>query len=109
LAAGAYAYLASASLVNKYYSLRAQTGPKGGGVLQNVGGLVFQIKNGRRRALEAAGACQKELGFIPASAKIAWENARALEGNNYDDMLDALEAYWSATFWSELALALARP
>lgn len=106
LAAGAFAYIAGGSLVNKYYSLGAQPKQDGGFDLTNRRALTFQLDLARQTAREAAGRCKARHKFIPTAAKAAYELGMALREGDDEDKLEALEAYWESTFWSNLAVTI---
>ena len=109
LAAGAWAYLTSAALVNKWYSLKTRF-KKGGGVdIRQRRVLTYQLDLARLRAREAAARCKAELGFIPTAARRAYQLATAFREATDEDKLAALEEYWTATLWSSLAVMLSRP
>lgn len=108
LAAGALAYIQTGGLVNKFYSLGYQPQQDGSTVLGNRRALGSQLDLAKRAALAAAGDAQRHLGFIPATAKLAYEEARALREGDDEDKLTALTSYWLAAFWSNLAVTLAR-
>lgn len=108
LAAGSTTYVLAASLVNKYYSLRADLHEDGTIQLSNRKALGYQLDLAQRQARTAATRAKEALGFIPAPARIDYQYARALREGDDSDKLDALRILWRSTFWSRLALALSR-
>lgn len=108
LSAGVMAFIQSAGLINKYYSLGYQKQQDGSAVLTQRRALSSQLDLSKRAALAAAGEAKKALGFIPATAKLSFENANALREGDDADKLDALNDYWQSAFWSRLALTIAR-
>ena len=104
LAYGAQAYLGTAALVNKHYSLEAVRDENGTEEVHNREALSYQIDIARQRAREAAGGCLKKVGFIPAAALLSYQAGAALSlGRTDSEKLDGLTAYWASTFWSDLA------
>jgi hypothetical protein len=108
LAAGIDAYLQSASLVNKYYSLNAEEQKDGSVVIHARKSLTAQLEQARVHAREMAGLAQSVAGFIPVGAKLDYQVAGALREGTDADKLEALEHYWSSAFWSELAAKLGK-
>lgn len=106
LGAGARAYLSAGSLVNKHYAIGAEANEDGTFTLSNRRALTFQLDQARLRAREAAGRCRDRLGFVPSAALTSYERGLAFREGNDDDKLSALEEFWSATFWSDLAVML---
>lgn len=108
LAAGIDAYLKSAALVNKYYSLSAQEQKGGEVVIQHRKSLTAQLEQARLHAREMAADAKATAGFIPVGAKLDYQVAGAMREGTDAQKLEALEYYWSSAFWSELASKLAR-
>lgn len=106
IAAAANAYMRSSSLVYKYYSLQAQRDAKGELVVAHRKALTTHLDLARARAKEAAGHILAKQGFIPDAAKAEYSLGVALRDGDDEDKLIALESFWMATFWSELALAI---
>ena len=103
LAAGSMAFLKGASLVNKYYSLGGQRDQQGNLVLTNRKALSAQLDLARQLAREAAAKARQNVGYVPVAARLAYQLGVASREGNDDDKLQALEAFWEAAFWSELA------
>ena len=108
LAAGVSAYIASAGLVNKYYSLNAQENKDGSVTIQNRKSLSAQLEQARLHARETAALAQSIVHFIPVGAKLDYQIAGALREGSDADKLEALEHYWQSAFWSELAATLGK-
>lgn len=108
LSAGVMAFIQSGGLINKYYSLSYQRQEDGTAVLTQRRALSSQLDLAKRAALAAAGEAKKLVGFIPATARLSYENASAMREGNDDDKLEALQDYWMSAFWSHMALTLAR-
>lgn len=108
LSAGVMAFIQSAGLINKYYSLGYQKQQDGTAVLTQRRALSSQLDLAKRAALAAAGEAKKHLGIIPATAKLSFENANALREGDDDDKLDALNDYWQSAFWSRLCVTIGR-
>ena len=53
-----------------------------------------------------AGLAMETVGFIPVGAKLDYQTAGALREGTDAQKLEALQAYWSSAFWSELAAKL---
>jgi len=66
LAAGVSAYIASAGLVNKYYSLNAQENKDGSVTIQNRKSLSAQLEQARLHARETAAMAQGSCTSFPS-------------------------------------------
>ena len=108
LAAGAHSYLAGAGLVNKYYSIQATKNEKGELVLTNRKALTAQLDLARANAREAAARSKAAVGIIPTATRLAFQMGNAEREGSDEDKLDALENYWQAAFWSDLAAGSTR-
>jgi hypothetical protein len=108
LAAGVDAFLVSAGLVNKYYSLSAEEQKNGDLIIHNRKSLTAQLEQARLHAREMASLSQSTAGFIPVGAKLDYQVAGALREGTDAEKLEALHHYWASAFWSELAAKLAR-
>lgn len=106
IAAAANGYMRSSSLIYKYYSLQAQRDAKGQLVVAHRKAPTTHLDLARARSKEAAGRILATQGFIPEAAKAEYSLAMALRDGSDEDKLVALESFWLATFWSELALAI---
>ncbi|MDX9719172.1 MAG: S16 family serine protease [Myxococcota bacterium] len=108
LAFGVYAYIGASTLVNKYYSLGANMKDDGSIDIGNVRALTYQLDSAKTRALQSAAQAKRELGFVPAAALRSYQLAVALREGSDQDKLSALEAFWYATFWSQIAIDFGR-
>lgn len=107
LAAGADAYLGSASLTNKYYSLSATRTDDDAIVLGNRKALTNQLELGKASARSAAAAAKSAVGFIPAAARLSYQLANAQREGDDEENPMALESYWQSSFFSNLAVTIA--
>ncbi len=103
LAAASGAYLTGGKLVNKWYSLGGSFDKDGNVQLENRRALTAQLDLARKNAREAAARAKAAGGFVPTAARLAFQSANAQREGSDDDKLSALTAYWTSTFWSELA------
>jgi len=108
LSSGVAAYIGAAGLVNKFYSLGYSPQQDGSYVLTRRRALGSQLDLAKRSALEAAGEAQRLIGFIPATAKLAFEAGSAMREGDDEEKLTALSHYWLSAFWSNLAVTLSR-
>jgi len=103
MAFGALAYVGAATLVNKYYGLRAEKQKDGTSIIKNRRALSHQLQAAKKSALEAASVAKNKVGFIPVSAQLSFQLGNAKREGDDAEKLEALESYWAATFWSNLA------
>ena len=108
LSAGVMSYMQGAALINKYYALGFSRDKDGTPVLTRRRALSSQLDLAKRAALTAAGEAKRRVGFIPAVARLTFEQAAALREGDDEDKLDALSAYWQSAFWSRLVIILPR-
>lgn len=104
LAAGSYAYTGAAHLMDRYYVLQYRPKPDGSVQVRNPAVLASQLTEARARALEASGAAENALGFVPGPAQIAFSIAQAREKGSDREKVDALRQYRLCTFWARTAL-----
>ncbi len=103
LAAGAKAYLSSAALQNKYYALEYK-----GGVIGRRAALTAQMNQARSSALAAAAALKTGTGVLPSRVIVEFNQGEELREGSDDDKIDALSAYWRATFAASVYSELTR-
>jgi hypothetical protein len=103
LAAGAEAYLSAAALQNKYYALEYKSG-----VIGRRAALTAQLTAAREGALVAAAAVKAATGVVPQRIVTEFNQAEELREGSDDDKIDALSAYWRASFAAELMAELTR-
>lgn len=109
LGSGMEAYLVSAGIVNKYYSLGGKFNQDGTVTLKNRKVIGVMLQRARLRALEEAGEMKARHGFIPDSVKVNFQLATALREGSDEDKLNALNAYWRAAYLCDLTVALTHP
>jgi len=103
LAAGAEAYLSAAALQNKYYALEYKNG-----VIGRRAALTAQIAAAREGALIAAASVKAATGLLPQRIVTEFNQAEELREGSDDDKIEALSAYWRASFAAELMAELTR-
>lgn len=108
LGAGSEAYIVSAGIVNKYYSLNAKMQPDGTVSIKNKKVIGVMLQRARQRALEEAGNLNEKHGFIPDSVKVNFQLANSLREGDDNDKLNALSAYWRAAYLCDLATTITR-
>lgn len=109
LAAAAMAFVDSAFVTAKYYSLEAGLPDSNGesevGRKAALGTLLERAEAGARLAASAASA---KLGVVPPEAQLYYQAARELARGGDNARLRALHAYWRSTTASRLAAAVLR-
>lgn len=103
LAAGAEAYLSAAALQNKYCALGYKSG-----VIGRRAALTAQIEAAREGALIAAAAVKSATGILPRRIVTEFNQGEELREGSDDDNIEALSAYWRASFAAELVAELTR-
>lgn len=101
VASGAHAYLESAALQNKYYAL----GYKDGAIQRRVA-LTAEMTAAREAALAAVARVKASTGRVPARVITEFNFGEQFREGSDDDKIDALSAYWRASFAAELAAEL---
>lgn len=101
VASGAHAYLSSAALQNKYYAL----GYKDGAIGRRVA-LTAEMSAARETALAGVARVKATTGKVPSRVVTEFNFAEQLREGSDDDKIDALSAYWRASFAAELAAEL---
>ncbi len=101
VASGAHAYLSSAALQNKYYAL----GYKDGAISRRVA-LTAEMAAAREAALAGVARVKKTAGRVPSRVITEFNFAEQLREGSDDDKIEALSAYWRASFAAELAAEL---
>jgi hypothetical protein len=109
LAGNELAYLKSAELVAKYYSLNVKSGVDGrfSGV-EHEKAFVNMLLSAERAARASARAARIATGAIPVQAKLAYQVASEQAKGDVNDKLEALAGYWNASAYSQAAVMLAR-
>ncbi len=115
LAAGSYAWLGMAGLMNKYYNLAddsaaADTVTHATTVTLRKGNTVTRmIESSRRHVLEEAAVVKKQLQFIPDSIRMNFNLAETKRTDPTDTgKLQSLTSYWRAHFLCRMAQMMAR-
>jgi hypothetical protein len=110
LAGSELSYFRSSLLIGKHYSLGVQNDPINGTpiAVEHDKAFMHVLASAERKARENARAAKIATGSIPIQARLAYQNARVLREGDLDDKLRALEAYWSASVYSQTAQMLAR-
>ncbi len=108
LGSGSEAYIVSAGIVNKYYSLQAKMAQDGSVSIKNKKVIGVMLQRARQRALEEAGNLKEKYGFIPDSVKVNFQLANSLREGNDNDKLNALSSYWRAAYLCDLATTMTR-
>jgi hypothetical protein len=70
--------------------------------------FINMLASAERSARENARAAKVATGSIPVQARIAYQNAKVLREGDLGDKLDALEAFWESSVYSQTAVMLAR-
>jgi uncharacterized protein len=70
--------------------------------------FINMLASAERTARENARAAKVATGSIPVQARIAYQNAKVLREGDLSDKLDALEAFWESSVYSQTAVMLAR-
>lgn len=109
LGAGAFSYLGSASLVNKYYCLSPQRQEDGSVKFLNRKALGNMLNSARAHTLRRANETRETIGMLPQSVRFNFHLAEALrESSDDSDKLAALDAYWRSSLLCEIAANVAR-
>ena len=109
LAGNELAYFDSAQLVAKYYSLGAHADMTGRiASVEYDKAFLNMLASAERAARAAARGARIATGAIPVQAKLAYQLAQVLREGDLHDKVDALAGYWTATAFSQTAVALAR-
>ena len=70
--------------------------------------FINMLASAERSARENARAAKVATGSIPVQSRIAYQNAKVLREGDLGDKLDALEAFWESSVYSQTAVMLAR-
>ncbi len=100
LAAATQAYLSSSTLQNKYLGLGYSNG-----VVAQGAALTAQVAAAREQALSSA-AEVAAITAVPARLRVEFSRADQLLSGTDDDKVDALQAYWRASFAADLLAEL---
>jgi hypothetical protein len=110
LAGNELAYFETATLITKHYSLGVHTDSTTGRPDQVEHDKAFQnmLARAERTARASARAARIATGSIPVQAKLAYQLATIERDGDLGDRLDALSEFWTASAYSQTAVALAR-
>jgi uncharacterized protein len=110
LASAQLAYFKASTLISKWYSLGVQNDWLTGRAtsVEHEKAFMNMLTTAERKARENARAASVAAGSIPVQARIAYQNARILREGDLADKLQALEAYWASSAYSQTAVMLAR-
>ena len=110
LASAQLAYFKASTLISKWYSLGVQNDWLTGRAtsVEHEKAFMNMLATAERKARENARAASVAAGSIPVQARIAYQNARILREGDLADKLQALEAYWASSAYSQTAVMLAR-
>ena len=103
LAAGAQAFLSSAGLQNKYYALEYKNG-----VVGRAPALAAELVSARETALASTAEVQELTGAVPTRIVAEFNRGEDMRAGSDDDKLEALSAYWRASFAADLLAELSR-
>jgi hypothetical protein len=110
LGAAVSSFLASSQLLAKMFTIGIDIGT--GKAVTAVGSgeqLTFALHSARRFSLEAAHRAAGRSGQVPAYARVLFGAADALRQENLAGQVKALELYWRAGLYCQLAEQIARP
>ncbi len=108
LAGGELALTGSAALIATYHSLRTTPKAVRHGAAADGKALAHMLANAERAARAHARAARIATGAVPVPAKLAYQLATAVKPATRAERLDALAQLWTASAYSQLAIALAR-
>lgn len=108
LAAGELALSGSAALIATYHAPRAAPKTAQRSVPADGKALASTLANAERAARAHARAARIATGAVPLQAKLAYQLATAVKPATRAERLDALAQLWTASLYSQLAIALAR-
>ncbi|MFH2008748.1 MAG: hypothetical protein ABI333_19330, partial [bacterium] len=108
LGAALASYLASSKLLAKMFTIGMQLGT--GRPIRSVGSdeqLSISLDRARLRALESAHRALRLTGRVPAHVRVLIQTANGLRKQNLSGQVKALELYWRASLFNQLAEQLA--
>lgn len=109
LASSELAYFHAAALIAKHQSLDVRV-DESSHVKRIAHEKAFgnMLATAERNARASARAARIATGSIPLQVKLAYQLATAERGGSFDDRLDALAQFWTASAFSQMAVMLAR-
>ncbi|HTJ41191.1 MAG TPA: hypothetical protein VL463_03820 [Kofleriaceae bacterium] len=110
LAGSELSWFKTSLLISKWYSLGVDidhdtSRPTS---VEHEKAFINMLASAERSARENARAAKVATGSIPVQARIAYQNAKVLREGDLADKLDALEAFWESSVYSQTAVMLAR-
>ncbi len=108
LSASIMSYLESSSVIADWYSLGVE---RDGETVKSVGqekAFINMLSQAEEKAREHANEAKVAIGQVPIQARIHYQNAKVLRDGSLEDKLDALEEFWWASAYSQIAVMLAR-
>lgn len=109
LAGALLSYFKTSLLLSKTYSLGVRTSASGKpSSIRNEKAFINMINTAERKAREHARAAKVGTGSIPVQSQLAYAKARVLREGDLADKLAALELFWRASVYSQIAVMLAR-
>ncbi len=109
LAGAILSYFKTSLLLSKQYSLRVSHSFSGKPTaVKNEKAFINMINTAERKAREHARSAKVATGSIPVQTRLAYAKARVLREGDLADKLAALEAFWRASIYSQIAVMMAR-
>ncbi len=110
LAGSELSFFKTSLLISKWYSLGVELDkdtdrPTS---VEHEKAFIHMLDSAERTARENARAAKVATGSIPVQSRIAYQNAKVLREGDLGDKLDALEAFWQSSVYSQTAVMLAR-
>ena len=110
LAAAMSSFFTSSSLIAQYESLQVTRDPATGAPIRVGRERVFwrMLALAERKAREHGATARDKTGSVPIAALVAYQIGRVYQQRpGLEDKLTALEQFWRASMWSQLATHLA--
>jgi hypothetical protein len=110
LAGSELSFFKTSLLISKWYSLGVEPDHETGRPtsVEHEKAFIHMLESAEKSARENARAAKVATGSIPVQARIAYQNAKVLREGDLADKLDALEAFWQSSVYSQTAVMLAR-
>jgi len=102
-------YFKTSLLISKEYSLRVSHNFAGTPTkVHNEKAFINMITTAERKAREHARSAKVATSNIPIQSRLAYAKARVLREGDLADKLAALELFWRASIYSQIAVMMAR-
>lgn len=109
LAGALLSYFKTSLLLSKSYSLGVRYNGSGKPTsVRNEKAFLNMINTAERKAREHARSARVGTGSIPVQSRLAYAKARVLREGDLTDKLAALELFWRASVYSQIAVMMAR-